>query len=109
MVVETQDLASLPPPMSESNHGGSFADFSWQSRYHDRIIRDYDEFRRIVYYIQTNLKIGIMIDFIVCEIIVSQPMNQSNKKNCVNLSLSFRLDFIKKLCGDGHYLFSFFP
>ena len=76
--VETQDLASLPVSGSknlnrfgpQSRNLGSIirgfkvgvtknahainVDFSWQSRYHDRIIRDYAEFRRIVYYIQTN-------------------------------------------------------
>lgn len=30
------------------------AGFAWQSRYHDRIIRDYDEFVRVSHYIKTN-------------------------------------------------------
>jgi putative transposase len=31
-------------------------DFQWQKLYHDRIIRDYEEFIRIKYYIQNNPK-----------------------------------------------------
>ncbi len=31
-------------------------DFSWQSRFHDHIIRDEDEFKRIKYYIRNNPK-----------------------------------------------------
>jgi len=30
------------------------SDFAWQARFHDRIIRDYDELERIQYYIKMN-------------------------------------------------------
>ena len=30
--------------------------FAWQTRFHDRVIRDYDEYARIAQYIDTNIE-----------------------------------------------------
>jgi hypothetical protein len=32
------------------------AAFAWQTRFHDRVIRDYDEYARIAQYIHTNIE-----------------------------------------------------
>ncbi|MCB9260929.1 MAG: hypothetical protein H6607_00925 [Flavobacteriales bacterium] len=84
LIIELKNESkSAEPPQSQSKYGhlsplkkgslGSFVnhfkgkitrtcrengliDFKWQARFHDRIIRDEEEYNRIYYYIEHNVK-----------------------------------------------------
>ncbi|HMQ63953.1 MAG TPA: hypothetical protein PKE06_24930 [Flavilitoribacter sp.] len=84
-VVETQNFASLPPPAVKNHFGPQSQnlasiirgfksgvkkyatingiDFAWQTRFHDRIIRDEPAFQNISLYIKNNPLNWRMDDF----------------------------------------------